>query len=324
MKTIQTKRAFLYAPGDFRVDTVEVPYGENDILIRVASCGLCTWELNHWKGIIQTSGYPYSLGHELAGTIVEVGENVTGFQAGDRVAALTPFPYQGFSEYAVCTPENTFKLADHIDPKYVLGEPLKCVTTVLGAVSPQPGDYGVIQGCGPMGLWCTQALSGTFLGGLIAIDIDDAKLALAKQFGATSTINSKKENVVERLKEITAGHLADFVIEGTGIPKLLNIAQDYLKSTGRGRLILMSSHEEICEEFDFRKAISKSIEIKVPHPKYALSRLDDMRRAIALVNSGTFQIKPVVSHEFKLDDIAAAFHALENRPAGYLKGIVCP
>lgn len=323
MNTVKTKRAFLYAPGDFRVEEMDLTYTDDQVLVKVASCGLCTWELNHWKGIIQTEGYPYSLGHEFAGTIVEVGKNVTGFKVGDKVAALTPFPYQGFSEYAACDPTRCFKLAEHIDPKYVLGEPLKCVVTVLGAVSPQPGDYGVVQGCGPMGLWCVQALSGTFLGGLIAVDIDDAKLELAKKFGATATINSKKENVVERIKELTGGHMADFAIEGTGIPVLLDAAQDFLKR-GRGRLILMSSHEESCKNFDFRKAISKGLELKVPHPPYALNGLDDMRRAIALVNSGAFRVEPVISHQFKLDDIMEAFHALENRPAGYLKGMVCP
>lgn len=99
-------------------------------------------------------------------------------------------------------------------------------------------------------MWCWVAapwacgafrqLAGNYLGGLIAIDVDDAKLEMAKGFGATATINSKNENVVERIREITGGHMADFVIEGTGIPALLNAAQDYLKVGRDSRLVLMA------------------------------------------------------------------------------------
>ena len=322
---MKTKRAFLYQPHDLRVEQIDITCGDDQVMVKVASCGLCTWELNHWGGKIHTDRYPYSLGHEFAGTVVEVGKNVTKFRVGDKVASLCPFPnYQGFSEYAVCELDRTFLLADHVDPKYVLGEPLKCVVTVLEATAPQPGDYGVIQGCGPMGLWCIQALSGGYLAGLIAIDIDDEKLAIAKSFGATATINSRKEDVLARLAELTGGRLADFAIEGTGIPALLNKAQDYLRKNGRGRLILMSSHEDSCSDFDFRKAISKGISIHVPHPPYSNNALEDMRRAVALINNGTFRIQPVITHEFRLDDIMQAFDSLEHHPAGYLKGIVCP
>jgi len=319
---MKTKRAFLVEPRKIEIREIDLPMKDNQIMIKVASSGLCTWELNFWKGILRTDCYPYSLGHEFAGTVVEVGKNVTDFKIGDKVASLTG--YQGFSEYAACNLNNTFKLADSVDPKYALGEPLKCVTTVLQATQPQPGDIGVIVGCGPMGQWCIQALSGGYLSGLIAIDIDDAKLELAKKFGATAVINSAKENAVEKLAEITGGLMADFVIEGTGIPALLNQAQDYLKPTGRGRLLLMSSHEEVCHEFDFRKAVSKAIDLRVPHPRHSLNNLDDMRRAVALINSGTFQIKPLVTHEFGLSQIMEAFETLEHRPAGYMKGIVCP
>lgn len=319
---MKTKRAFLEKPGHLIIEEIDLKMDDNHVLIKVASCGLCTWELNHWGGLLQTTGYPYSLGHEFAGTVIEVGKNVTKFKVGDKVASLTG--RQGFSEYALCHPNSTFKLADHIDPKYALGEPLKCVTTVLQATNPAPGDYGVVLGCGPMGLWCTMALSGNFLAGLIAIDIDDEKLALAKKYGATHVINSKKEDVVARLAEITDGRLADFVIEGTGIPALLNVAQDYLKPTGRGKLLLMSSHKDTCPEFDFRKAVDKCIDLHVPHPRHSLDNFDDMRRAVALINNGTFQIQPLITHEFKLSQINEAFETLANRPAGYLKGIVVP
>jgi len=191
----------------------------------------------------------------------------------------------------------------------------------LRAVEPEVGDVGVILGCGPMGLWSVQALAGKYLEKLIAVDVDDNKLALAKDFGATHAINSKKENVQEVIEKITNGRMADFVIEGTGVPAVLNDAQNYVKQ-GRGKIALMSSHSSITPEFDFRIAVSKSLEIIATHPDYSRSEPEDFRRAVALINNGTLKNESLVSHEWSLDDIDEAFKTLENKPADFIKGIV--
>lgn len=315
------KRAMLAEPGRMQIFEVDEEPGDDQIMLRIASCGLCNWELNHWKGyIVKPEGYPFKLGHEYAGEVVKVGKDVKKFKVGDKVSALGQ---GGFAEYAICKEQNAVLLSDETDTKYVLGEPLKCIVTVLEAVQPKIGDYGVIIGCGPMGQWCIQGLSGNLLAGMIAVDIDDAKLEQAKKYGATHTINSKRENVAERVKEITKGHMADFVVEGTGIHALLNQAMDYLKK-GRGRLIVMSAYETMSNDFDFRKAVALSVDIIVAHPGHSLNPMDDMRRACEMIEKGTFEVKELVSHEFKLSEINEAFAALENKPAGYTKGIVCP
>lgn len=319
---MKCKQAILAEPGRFEFREVDLQPADDQLLVKVASCGLCNWELNHWKGyIVKPSGYPFTLGHEFAGTVVQVGNAVTKFKIGDKVSALGVG--SGFGEYVVCKAANTVRLPDDIDPKYVLGEPVKCIVTVLESVAPKIGDYGVIIGCGPMGQWCIQGLSGNLLAGLIAVDIDDEKLALAKKYGATHTINSRKENVVERIKEITGGHMADFVVEGTGIHALLNSAMDYLKK-GRGKLIVMSAYEEMSPNFDFRKAVALSLDIHVPHPGHSLDQNDDMRRACEMIAKGTFKVKELISHEYKLSEIQTAFEELEHKPAGFLKGLVYP
>ena len=228
-----------------------------------------------------------------------------------------------FAEYTLCKESGCILLDPDTDTKYLLGEPLKCIITVLEAAAPKVGDYGVVIGCGPMGQWCIQGLSGNLLAGLIAVDIDDEKLAMAKSYGATYTINSRTENVQERIREITGGHMADFVIEGTGIHALLNEALDYLRN-GRGRLIVMSAYEEMSPNFDFRKAVGKSCDILVPHPGHNLDPLDDLRRACDLIAKGKLKVKELVSHEYKLSEIQRAFEELEHKPAGFLKGLVYP
>lgn len=317
------KRAMLVEPGKFEIFEVEEEVGPGQVLIKIAGCGLCNWELNFWDGNLNFQGYPHKLGHEFAGTVAAVGEGCKKLKVGDTISAVDR-GFGGFAEYRVTNESVCEKLAPGIDPKYAMGEPQKCVLTVLRAAAPEAGDFGVVLGCGPMGQWCVQALAGKTLGALIAVDINDKSLELAKSFGATHLINSKKEDAVACIREITGGHMADFLIEGTGIPAVLNAAQDYMK-VGRGsRIMLMSSHHDTCSNFDFRKAVDRGLQIIASHPPFSADESDDFRRAVVYINNGTFKNKELVSHEFALADIQTAFETLEHKPDGFMKGIVVP
>jgi threonine dehydrogenase-like Zn-dependent dehydrogenase len=303
-------------PERFEIHEVEVNCGPDDLLVKIEACGLCNWELNHWKGII--GPYPQEVGHEQAGFVIEVGSNVEGFEVGDLVTCLDGV---GFSEYDSIPAIHCMKVNKDIDPRYAFSEPQKCIVTVLTAAAPEPGDVGIVFGCGPMGQWCIQALKGNFLSALIAIDISDEKLEMAKKFGATHTINSRKVDAVEEIKKITNGHMADFLIEGTGLTSVMDTTMTYLRAT-RGRYIVMSSYEQNFKEVDMRPAMSRGVSIIFAHPKHAVNGLEDWRRAVLLINNGTFKTKELISHEFKLDDIMEAFKTLEHKPANFIKGIV--
>jgi threonine dehydrogenase-like Zn-dependent dehydrogenase len=230
----------------------------------------------------------------------------------------------GFAEYRVIDETKAEKLSPRVDPKYALGEPQKCIVTALRAAAPEAGDHGIVLGCGPMGLWCVQALAGNTLGSLTAIDVDTTKLGYAKSFGATDTIDSASEDVIEKIREITDGRMADFVIEGTGSPALLDMAQEMLSAERRSRLILMSSHHGPAPEFDFRKAIARGLTIVAAHPPYSRDEYDDFGRAVALINRGVFRSRELISHEFPLSGIQEALETLREKPPGYIKGIVIP
>jgi L-iditol 2-dehydrogenase len=317
---MKSRRALLVSPRHFEIIEDDITAGTEQVLVKVVACGLCNWELNHWKG--QLGNCPQTLGHEIAGEIVELGEGVKGLKPGDRVTGLAVI-LNGFGDYVVFNESDCQKVNQDVELSHALGEPLKCIVTVLKAAAPEFGDYGVVFGCGPMGLWCIQGLSGNLLSGLIAVDIDDEKLALARKFGANFTINPKQNNVEARVREITGGNMADFAIEGTGSPSVVNNALACLKS-GRGRLILMSSYESEAAPFNLKMAMEKSIELKVAHPGYSLNQNDDMRCAVSGLNHEIFKMEDIVSHVFKLDEIQKAFEMLENKPAGYLKGVVIP
>jgi threonine dehydrogenase-like Zn-dependent dehydrogenase len=318
---MKTRRAFLVAPGEFEIREIDLKRpSPSQVLVKIAACGLCNWEQNHWKGLLGTC--PQTLGHEWGGVVQEAGKRVKNVKPGDSVAAL-PDVMTGFSDYVVAEARTVRTLAKGIRPDQSLGEPLTCVVNVLHAANPQAGDYGVVVGCGPMGLWCIQALAGHMLAGLIAVDVAPKKLQLAKRFGATHTISPAREDVVERLEAITAGWLADFVIEGTGIPGVLNQAVTYLKNK-RGRLAVMSAHEGAGPAFDWRPIQRKAITLIGAHPGFSTDIHDDFRRAVDLLNNGVFRMDGIISHRFKLSRIEEAFATLENKPKDYIKGVVVP
>lgn len=315
-----SRRAYLLSPGKFEIGEVDVNCGPDEVLVEATVCGLCNWELNHWKGLI--GPYPQSLGHECGGRIIEVGGNVEAFKKGDMVTALLP-NMDGFSDYVAFDKAKCVKLNEGVNPHHAIGEPLKCIITVVRAAAPEAGDCGVIAGCGPMGLWAIQAIAGDLVPYLIAIDIDDEKLKLAKKFGATHTINPLRQNVEEYICAITGGHMADFAIDGTGSPNTVSTSMACLRK-GKGRLVLMSSYEHENAGFNYKMAMEKSVEVRVAHGLYSNNEMDDMRRAVELLNSGAFKMEDIISHTFDLENIQKAFQTLEQKPAGYLKGIVVP
>lgn len=317
---MKTRQAMLTAPRHFEFREADLNPGPGQLLVKVAVCGLCNWELNHWTG--QLGACPQTLGHEWAGTVTAVGAGVEGFAAGDRVTGL-PDSLSAFADYLVTGAATCFKLGPGVDPAAALGEPLKCIVSVLRVSAPEAGDVGVVLGCGPMGLWCLQGLAGHFLGALIAVDVAPAKLELARWCGATHTVNPQTEDAVARIREIGGGRLADFVIEGTGVPELVGAAASYLRS-GRARLTLMSSHERAAREFDWRVVLGQGITITGAHPSCSPDQLDDMRRAVRFLNNGVFRMDDIISHRFPLDRIQEAFETLERKPADYIKGVVLP
>lgn len=315
---MKTRRAYLVEPGKFEIKEIDIKAKADEVLVKVEVCGLCNWELNHWKGIL--GEYPQSLGHEWGGQVVEIGKNVTDVQVGDYVTGLDQMT--GLADYTTINHKRVKIDKNKVKPEQMTGEPLKCIVTVLNSINAKPGDVGVVLGCGPMGLWLIQGLAGNLLSEIIAIDIDDSKLKIAKKYGATRTINPSTENPEEVIAELSNGRMADFVVEGTGNPKVINSSVDYLKDS-RGSLIIMSSYEEEAS-FDLRNIIAKGAKVIAAHPGYSKDQVEDLRRAAALLENGTFQMEDIITHSFKLDDIQNAFETLENKPEGYLKGVIVP
>ena len=313
---MKTRQGVLVEPRRFEIHEVDVAPGEGEILVQTAGSGLCTYELNHWAGRMGTP--PMALGHEGYGVVVEVGAGAKRVKVGDRVTGLCG---NCFSDYFTMPEEHVMLIRPDLDQQHVPGEPLYCVHNVVRAAHPEVGDVLAIVGCGPMGLWALQALASDTLAEVVAVDIDDEKLDLARQFGARSTINPANCDAVKALKEITGGRLADVAVEGTGGPGVKPAIQ--LLKHPRPKLVIMSSFKGPLE-VDMVMLCGKAVTMIHAHPGLCVDKVDGCQRTETLINNGVYKTDRLISHRWPLAEIQQAFEAFEKRGKGYLKGIVTP
>jgi len=313
---MKTRRGVLVEPGRFEIQEADVAAGAGQFLVEMAGCGLCTWELNHWAG--RLGACPQPLGHEAWGVVVEVGPDTSGrVQVGDRVTGLAG---KAFADYYVMPETHTMRLRSDLDQQCVPGEPLYCIHNVVRAAHPEIGDAVAVVGCGPMGLWSVQALAQPALMALVAVDIDEKKLALARTYGATHTINPTETDAAAALKEITGDRGADVVVEATGAEAGMDLAINLLRPR-RARLVVCSSFKGPIQ-VNVPALLAKAADVFHAHPGICRDVPDGCRRTGILINNGVFKIDALVSHRWPLERITEAFQSMEQRAAGYMKGII--
>ena len=263
------------------VTTINVPDpGKGEALVKVLTCGVCQTDHHYVTGGVGQD-FPYLLGHESAGIVEAVGDDVTDIAPGDLVilnwravcgecracrkgqpqycfathnatqkmtledgTELTPALGIGsFEEKTLVAAGQCTKITADITPEqYAAIGLLGCgVTAGLGAVlntgELKRGESVAVIGCGGVG---TAAIAGAQLGGattIIAVDIDDEKLARAREHGATHTVNSSKVDPVEAIKELTGGFGADLVIDAVGIAPTFKQAFEARDLAGRVVLV---------------------------------------------------------------------------------------
>jgi D-arabinose 1-dehydrogenase-like Zn-dependent alcohol dehydrogenase len=263
--------------GPLSIEEVAEPDpGPGDAIVQVEFEGICrtdwhTW-MGDWSWVGMAPPLPITMGHEFAGAITAVGQNVTTVKPGDRVAV--PF-HEACGRCAYCRAGRS-NLCDALEflgmthdggyARYVrvINAELNCVPlpdavafdaaaalgcrfmTAWHALQHQSmlraGEWLAVHGVGGIGLSAVQI--GTALGaGVVAVDIDDRKLAAAREQGATQTVNARDADVVEAVKEATGGG-ADVALGGLGAASLVNAALKSLRKGGRLVQVGLTSKEE--------------------------------------------------------------------------------
>ncbi len=337
------RAAVLHPGGQLRLEEVPDPRpAPSEILVRVAACGICHTDLHYIDHGVPTFKSPVILGHEVSGTVVECGSGVAAFREGDRVLLPAVFTC-GVCRACRTGRENICErmqmLGNHIDgayAQYVVAPAKDCFplpaeiplaeACLIGDAMSTPyhavkhrgkvqfGEKVAVFGCGGVGINAVQfaALAGAHV---IAVDLDDRKLELAQQLGASDTLNPRGvERVDKELKKRTGGGV-DVAFEVIGKPETLRQAYDSLRPGGRLCVV------GYCAE-PVTLAFSKTMFYELTIVGSLGCRPADYPELIELVRAGRVKLAPLVTGRYSLDEIFAGLDALRRGES--LRGIVLP
>lgn len=338
------KAAVVYGENDIRIEEVPIPSpGPGQALVKVKGSGVCATDVKILGGAGLPKRLPTILGHEVAGTIHALGDNVNDLKIGQRVAvypiaacgecfyckrrrySLCLKPYGlahgadgGFAEY-VLIPEQIVNLKGLIDigemsfEMAAMIEPTACCIAAAEHCGTKSGDNVLLIGCGPLGLLHT-IVSKERGARVIGLDVNEERLKQAEKIGADITINPDKVDVFEEVKKLTQVG-ADIVIAAIGFPEVI---EKYLPLVRNGGVFNIFGGTPAGETITLDPRWLHYGEV-ILTGTFAAS-LDHFKSALTFVKEKTDLISKVISVRCRLDDILDAVDSVKNGTA--LKSII--
>lgn len=330
-------------PGQWRLtENVSVPrMRPTEVLLKIKKVGFCGSDLNTFRGLNPIVSYPRIPGHEIAAEIVTKGEEVPqDFRVGDKVlvlpyttcgtcwSCLTDRPNAcknnktlgvqqdgGMTEYLAV---HHTKLVGNVNElsfsEIALVEPLAVGFHAARRAEPQPNETMLVFGCGMVGLGAIA--KGNVSGAtVIAVDIDDEKLELARQFGASFVINSNTQNLEEAVLNLTAGHGAAVTLEAIGLKETFVAAVDMTAFSGR---LVYVGYVKNPVAFDTKKFIMKEIQIRGARNAIKADFVD----VLEVMKTSKFPLEKLISKEVALAEAGAALESWSINPAEITKILV--
>jgi len=331
---MKMKAAVLVGPERIEIQEVELPaLAPTQMRVRITACGLCHSELGRYLGTgTMWTGeplrYPMILGHEPAGVVAEVGSAVQGFAPGDRVTGLGF--RRSFAEYAtVDFASREFlteivKVPEGLPLELCVGEPLKCCTSIVRYSQVKFGDHVFVAGCGFMGLAVIANLATRGLGEIIACDVLDDRLELARKMGATAALNPRRVDVAREVRSLTRGRMCDVAFEGIGKPVGVALTSQVIRTGPPPAIVVLYGYHGVPDVYDLSLWGPRAPMVLSLHPEYSPDQRRDMEIAMQVAAAGRYPLETLISHRFPLEEAQQGFQALVRPPAGYLKGIVTP
>lgn len=339
------KALALFGVGDIRVIEKEKPKIEDkEVLIKVAACGICGTDIHFFKGEWPVKT-PLVLGHEFSGVVEEVGSKVVNIKAGDRVVAEPNIPCGeckycrmsernfycenlqaigvtidgAFAEYVKVPSQNIYKIPDNLTlEEAALVEPLACIVRGLDNVGIKVGSSVAIVGAGPIGLLMTQVVSYYGASKTFVVDMDENRLRLAKELGATYTINFKEQDPKSFVHEKTEGIGVDVSIECVGSSAAIETAFRLVRRGGKLLIFGVAPEHDVWQVKPFElydKEVSIFTSYRSPYT---------FQRAVEIASSGKIKFKQIISHIYSLDEAPRAFNDLASRKKGMVKVLIKP
>ncbi|MDX8413696.1 MAG: zinc-binding dehydrogenase [Mariprofundales bacterium] len=304
------------------------------VLVKIHYSGICGSQLGEISGAKGEDKYlPHLLGHEASGTVLAIGPGVKHVTVDDKVVLHwrkglgiesdpPKYSWNGrkvnagwvttFNEYAIVSENRVTAIPADSDME--VASLFGCaVTTGFGVVENNAkiriGESVVVYGAGGIGLNIIQAASLVSAYPIIAVDLYDNKLELAKKIGATHVINSKKCDAAKGISDIIGQDGVDVFIDNTGMPSIIEMGYQITKQQGRVILVGVPSKRENINIYSlplhFGKILSGSCGGETrPHI--------DIPRYQKLLHSGRIQLKPLITETFMFDQINTAMQEMQN------------
>lgn len=316
-----------------------------EVLVKIEYVGICGSDLHYYESgrignfIVQP---PFVLGHEAAGTVVEVGDGVGSLKVGDQVALepgktcgkcefckqgkynlcrevvffATP-PVDGvFQEYVAHEAGLCFKLPENVSTmEGALIEPLAVGMHAANTGEAHLGQTAVVTGGGCIGLVSMLSLKARGVSRVIVVDVMEKRLKKALELGADEVINAKETDTVQRIMELTDGRGFDLGIETAGSQIT---ASQLIQGAKKGGTIVFVGYSASGEmTLPMGMALDKELTLKTI---FRYRNIYPM--AIEAVASGKIKIKDIVTDYFELDDIQNALDSCVDNKADIVKGVI--
>jgi L-iditol 2-dehydrogenase len=348
------RAAVLFGPGDLRVVDRPVPEpGPEEVLVRVAMCGICGTDLKILAGHFpQVPPYgAFVPGHEWTGTVAATGATVDEFAPGGRVCieahrgcgrcgncltgrytaclnygdrakghrATGMTADGGFAEYAIHHVSALYALPDQVtDEDAVLvttaGTGLYGLDTAGAYVA---GQDVAVFGPGAVGLMTAQVCRAMGATRVILVGTRASRLRLGRELGVDRTVNATETDPVRAVRDLTDGRGVDLAVEASGG---LDAPEQCAQVTKRGGKILFVAFYAEPVRLDLSALVREDITLYTSRGEGG----DNVRRAVALAAAGRIRGRELVTHRFALEDVGEAFAVLRDRVADPLKVVVVP
>jgi len=323
--------------GIWMVDAPKPEMGHNDLLIEIHKTAICGTDIHiyNWDTWSQnTIPIPMIVGHEYVGRIVDVGQEVRGFTIGDRVsgeghitcgycrncrAGRTHLCRNttgvgvnregAFAEYLVIPAFNAFKIPHDIsDDLASIFDPFgNAVHTALSF--DLVGEDVLITGAGPIGIMAVAICRHVGARHVVITDVNDYRLELARQMGATRAVNVSKHKISDVMSELEMTEGFDVSLEMSGVPSAFH---SILNTINHGGKIAMLGIPNDNMGIDWSKVIFKGLTIK---GIYGREMFETWYKMASLIQSG-LNIKPIITHNYKIDDFQQGFDMMRSGQSG--------
>jgi threonine dehydrogenase-like Zn-dependent dehydrogenase len=333
------KALFLTQVGKSEVFEIDKPIPKSgEVLLKVEMVGFCGGDMNGFKGLFPLQEYPNILGHEVGAVIEELGEDVPShLRVGSKV---TLYPYlacgtcvacrkgrpnacktnktmgvrrPGAMTRFVCAPWQDLFVSDQLSVRELaLAEPLTVGFHAVARGRVDSQDIVAVLGCGIVGLGAVAAAVNRHAT-VIAIDLDDAKLEIARKIGVLNTINPSKEDLHQRLQEITNGDGPDVIIEAVGSPSTYRSAVEEVAFLGR---VVCIGYAKAPVEFNTSLFVQKEIEILGSRNCVGKS---DFPEVLSYLESKKFPVEDVISKVISIDEGPETLKSWAENPQGIIK-----